>query len=85
MNIFETKRSFKLEFKRQLRMAITAAIGFSIAYAWRNAVFDGFENFVARLLDVPTGHYLTEAYTAITITLAGVLLIFLTSKFLRDK
>lgn len=79
------KRSFKLEFKRQMRMAVTAAIGFSIAYAWREAIFDTFRSFVARFLDVPPTHYLSETYTALAITLAGVLLIFITSRLLRDK
>jgi len=85
MNIFDTKRSFRLEFKRQLRLAVAAAIGFSIAYAWRTAVFDTFQSFIARFLDVPVGHYLSETYTALAITVAGVLLIMLTSKILRDR
>ena len=85
MRILETKRSFRQEFKRQIRFAITAAIGFTIAFAWRNAIFDGFESFVARLLDVQEGHYLTEVYTAIAMTVFGVFLIFLTSKMLRER
>lgn len=84
MWVFNTKRSFKKEFKRQIKLAIVAAIGFSIAFAWRNAVFDSFQSFVARFLDLEIGHYMTEIYTAIAITLAGVILIFITSKLLRD-
>lgn len=84
MKILQTKRSFKLEFKRQIRMAITAAIGFSIAYAWREAIFDTFQNFVTRFLDVPEGHYLSESYTAVAITIAGVAAILLTSKVLKE-
>ncbi len=84
MKIMQTKRSFRLEFKRQVRLAVTAAIGFSIAYAWRQAIFDTFQSFVVRFLDVPEGHYLSENYTALAITLAGVLVILLTSKVLKD-
>lgn len=84
MKIFETKRSFRLEFKRQIRLAIVAAIGFSVAFAWRNAIFDSFQSFVARFLDLQVGHYMTEVYTAIAITLAGVILIFITSKLLKE-
>lgn len=84
MKIMQTKRSFRLEFKRQIRLAVTAAIGFSIAYAWREAIFDTFQSFVTRFLDVAEGHYLSESYTAIAMTLAGVLLILLTSKLLKD-
>ncbi len=84
MLIAKPKRSFKKEFKRQIKLAIVAAIGFSIAFAWRNAVFDSFQSFVARFLDLPLGHYMTEIYTAIAITLAGVALIYITSRLLRD-
>lgn len=84
MKIFQAKRSFKAEFKRQIRLAVTAAIGFTIAFAWRNAIFEAFQSFVSRFLDVPIGHYLSETYTALAITLGGVLLILLTSKVLRE-
>ena len=84
MPLLKPKRSFKKEFKRQIKLAIVAAIGFSIAFAWRNAVFDAFQSFVARFLDIPLGHYMTEIYTAIAITLAGVALIYITSRLLRD-
>ena len=77
MKYFEVKRSFKKEFRRQIRLAILAAIGFTIAFAWKRAIFDSFQSFVTRFLD--------ETYTAIAITLVGVLLIFISSKILRDK
>ena len=85
MKIFAKRRSFKLEFKRQSRMAIMAAIGFTIAFAWREAIFAGFQNITSRILDINPDHYLSQTYTAITITIAGVLLLFVTSKLLRDK
>lgn len=84
MDVFQTKKSFRKEFKRQIRLALVAAIGFTIAFAWRNAVFDAFQNFVARFLDVAPDHYLSELYTAIVITLFGVILIFITSKLLQE-
>lgn len=84
MQIFSKKRSFKKEFRRQLRMAIMAAIGFTIAFAWKEAIFSTFQSFVTRFLDIPIGHYLSQTYTAIAMTLAGVLVIFLTSKLLRE-
>jgi hypothetical protein len=84
MKIFQTKRSFKKEFKRQIRLAVIAAIGFTVAFAWREAIFDLFQSFVSRFLDVSTEHYLTKIYTSIAITIAGVLLIFITSKILKE-
>lgn len=84
MEFFRAERSFRKEFRRQIRLALVAAIGFSVAFAWRNAVFDLFESYVARFLDIQIGHYLTEVYTAITITVAGVLLILVSSKLLKE-
>lgn len=84
MKILQTRRSFRTEFRRQIRLALTAAIGFTIAFAWRNAIFDAFHSFVARFLDISPEHYLSETYTALAITLFGVFLIFLTSKMLRE-
>lgn len=84
MKVLKTNRSFKKEFRRQLRLAITAAIGFTIAYAWKNAIYDSMQNYVIRVLDVIPDHYLTEVYTALALTLAGVCLIFITAHVLRE-
>jgi hypothetical protein len=83
--MIKTKRSFRQEFKKQIRFAITAAIGFTIAFSWREAVFDMFLNFTSRILDLSIEHYSTKIYTAIAVTIFGVLLIFLTSKLLKEK
>jgi hypothetical protein len=85
MKILKTSRTYKKEFKRQLRLAITAAVGFTIAFSWRNAIAAFFQNLTSRILDVPSDHYLSETYTSITVTLAGVFLIFLTARILREK
>jgi len=84
-HLIKTKRSFKQEFKKQIRFAVTAAIGFIIAFSWREAVFDMFLNLTSRLLDLSIDHYSTKIYTATIITVFGVLLIFFTSKILKDK
>ena len=84
MRILQTKRSFRKEFRRQIRFAITAAVGFTIAFAWRESIFDLFQNFISRFFDLTAGHYSTELYTALAITIMGVLIIFITSKILRE-
>jgi hypothetical protein len=85
MKILKTKRSFRQEFKRQIRLAVVAAIGFLIAFAWRDAILELSRNFVARLLDVTPQHYLTATYSAIFLTLIGVFLILISSKLLRER
>jgi putative Mn2+ efflux pump MntP len=85
MQILKTNKSFKKEFRHQIRLAIVAAIGFSVAFAWREAIFSFFQSFVSRFLDLEPGHYMTEIWTSIAITVAGVLLIMLTSKLLKEN
>jgi len=85
MKFKKPKKSFRNEFRRQIRLAMTAAIGFTIAFAWREAVFQSFQNVVSRALDLAPEHFTTQIYTATTITVAGVLLILLTSRILKDK
>ena len=84
MAILRPKRSFKSEFRRQIKLAIVAAVGFLIAYAWRESIFDTFQSFIARMLDVTPDHFLTEVYTSIFMTIVGVIIIFISSKLLRD-
>lgn len=81
--LFSIRRSFKKEFKRQLRFAIMAAIGFTIAFAWRDAVYNSSRDLVEKFIEV-ANVTLTEIYTAMFITIIGVILLFLSSKFLRD-
>jgi len=84
MELLKTKRSFRKEFKRQIRFAVVAAIGFLIAFSWRNAIFDAAGSFVSRVLDVSPSHYLSEVYTSVFITFMGVLVILITSKLLKE-
>lgn len=85
MQILKTRRSFRKEFKRQIRLAIIGAIGFTIAYGWKEAIFNTFQNYVSRFLEVTADHFLTKTYTALALTIAGVMTIFVTSYFLKDK
>lgn len=77
-------RSFRKEVKKQTRLAIAAAVGFVIAYAWKEAILDTAVSYVARILDVAPEHYLTHTYTALALTIIGVLIIFASSKLLHD-
>lgn len=82
--IFHARKSFKKEFKRQLRFAIIAAIGFTIAFAWRNALYNSFNIVVKKFLKT-ADIVLSEFFTAILITLTGVILLLITSKLLKEK
>ena len=82
--MLKVRRSFRLEVKRQLRLAIASAIGFTIAFGWKEAIFEGMINYVSRIMDVNPDHYLTNTYTAIAMTFLGVLCIFISARLLRE-
>jgi hypothetical protein len=77
-------KSYGKELKRQFRIAISAAIGFIIAFAWREAIFDSMLEIVSRWTNT-TNIQLSEIYTAIFITIIGVFLIFITSRILKER
>lgn len=83
MRLLKTKRSFKKEFKRQLRYAIAAAVGFLIIFAWRDAIVNATKNIVERIAK-STELATANISTALIITCIGVLIIIISSKLLKD-
>jgi len=71
---------FKKELKKQTRLAIAAAIGFTIAYAWRNYILgithNLFSNFSSTMPNMPL------FLSAVFLTIIGVLLIMISSRLL---
>ena len=84
MRILKTKKSFRKELKRQLKWAIAAAVGFLIAFAWRDAIYNAVHDMVEKFEDSTMG-MTSEISTALFITIVGVLIIILSSRLLRDK
>ena len=73
---------YKEEFRNQLRMFIHFTLGFTIAFTWREYLFESSKNFIKWL----TGTTHSGAFGAsIFITLLCVFLIFLTSYYLKEK
>ncbi|MBS3074559.1 hypothetical protein J4447_03855 [Candidatus Pacearchaeota archaeon] len=69
---------FKKEFKRQLRYGITAAIGFLIAYAWKQPLLRFFQALSEKIVN-STISYEVDIVAALIITVLGVVgIIFLT-------
>ena len=85
MKLIRAKKSFKKEFKRQLKYAIIAAIGFIIAFSWREAIYNSINKIVVQVVESNGGRSVMNGmYTSITITILGVFFILLVSRFLRD-
>jgi len=75
------KTRFLKELRRQIRLAIAAAIGFVIAFAWKDTIIRMVGDYYSNLNKVmPIG---SSILTSLTITLIGVLLILLSSRLLE--
>lgn len=76
-------KKFKFEFKDQIRMALTAAIGFTIAFSWRNTLFTLMQERVSFLASI-IGQTGVNFAASISMTILGVILILITSSWLKN-
>jgi len=84
MKVLNTSRSMRKEFKRQLKLAIIAAIGFTIAYSWRETIMNIMET-TAFNLAKGIGIGYSPLFMPLLTTLIGVFLIFILSKLLKSQ
>jgi hypothetical protein len=73
---------FKKELKKQARMALTAAIGFIIAFSWRDYIMSLTSTWLSGY------KYLAgdiALFSAVFLTFTGVFLILISSKLLEGK
>ena len=83
MRLVKTKKSFRKEFKRQLRYAIAAAVGFMIVFVWKETIINATKDLVEKFVSI-TQVATTETSTALLITIIGVFIILITSRLLKD-
>ena len=83
MRLIKTKKNFRKEFRRQLRYAIAAAVGFLIVFAWKEAILQGTRSLVEKFAQA-TQVATSEVSTALVITVIGVIIIVISSKMLKD-
>ena len=76
-------QKYKDEFRKQMRSVIVFTLGFTIAFAWRETIFDWSKSVTAWITNSSKGGTSTGA--SLFITLLCILLIFLTTRWLRDK
>jgi len=81
---FFRDKLFKQELKREIRMLIVIGIGFSIAFAWRQTSFDAALNIIHWLFST-NGTVTSSILASLLITIIGLALILLVSKFLKDE
>ena len=83
MRILKAKRTFRKEFKRQIKYAVAAAVGFMIAFVWKDALLKSSEELVDKFLETARVS-VSSISTAVFVTILGVLVILITSRLLRD-
>ena len=83
-NFFFIGRRFKREFKRQIRTLILITLGFTIAFTWRQTIFDLSQSFVKFITNVKSPNT-SNILTSIFITIVSVILIYLTAYMFKDE
>lgn len=80
---FFTDIRFKREFRNQIRFFIIVTFGFTIAFTWRQTIFDLSQAFILSLTHLKPSSFST-ILTSSFITFVSIFLIFFTSHFLKD-
>ena len=83
-NYFYLGNKYKREFRKQMRMFVIFTLGFTIAFTWRETIFD-LSKALVRWISNTTNPNATSIWASVFITLICTLLIFLTARWLRDK
>jgi hypothetical protein len=76
-------QKYKSEFRKQMRSVIVLTMGFTIAFAWRETIFDWSKSFTAWITHSAGEGSSTGA--SIFITIISLVLIFLTAYWLKDN
>jgi len=77
-------QNFKKEVKRQIRLLIILTLGFTIAFSWRQTIFDGIQFLVDKILKIE--HAVTSSIvTSVFITIISLALIYFLAHVLKDK
>jgi hypothetical protein len=81
-NFFKDK-FFRKELKKEARIFIVVAVAFSVAFAWRQTIFDAALVAVNNLFTI-NGEIKASILASTLITLIGIIIILLSSKLLKD-
>ena len=73
--------NFRKEFRRQIRLALAAAIGFIIAFVWKDFVIKLTGDTLSRFLEL--NPITSTLAIAIVVTFIGVLIILISSRILK--
>lgn len=82
-HFFYGGENFKQEFRKQARFLIIVTLAFTIAFSWRQTVFDAVQTAVQKVLH--TQGLPSSFLTSTAITLISLGFIYLTSHALKER
>jgi len=77
-------KNYKSEVKKQIRLLIVITLGFTIAFTWRQTIFDASQaivQYLAGINDSVTSSILTSTF----ITIVSLILILIAAHFLKPS
>jgi hypothetical protein len=83
-NFYDRGEGYKREVKREIRIWIIVTLAFTIAFSWRQTIFDVFQAGLHKFFGA-NGPTILSVLTSTTITLVSIILILLASYFLQEK
>ena len=81
--VFLKQKRLQSEFQKQFRLLVTITLGFTIAFTWRQTVFDISLNFVQFITRVQNSAA-ASVLASVLITIVSIVLIYLSAYFLRN-
>lgn len=75
---------FKKEVKQQIRLLIIVTLGFTIAFSWRQTIFDSTERLIDFLFHFESS-VSSSIITSLAITVISLVLIWIASKILAER
>ena len=83
-NFFIGGENFREEFKKEVRFLIIVFLGFTVAFSWRQTIFDSIASLVKLLVDVH-GEVALSVLTSTFTSVIALILIYITSQLLKEK
>ena len=77
-------QNFKKEVKRQIRLLIILTLGFTIAFSWRQTLFDSIQFIVDKVLKIENA-VTSSVMTSISITIIALILIYFLAHILKER
>ncbi len=83
MRFLGIESRFKREFRRQARSFIIVFLGFTIAFTWRQTIFDISSAFMGIITNIKDSSTLS-LLASIFITMVSIFFIYLTARLLKE-